>query len=176
MSGPRAPHGSSHGPFEPLAFALLTVSDTRTSADDVSGGLMRRLVSEAGHGVVAAAIVRDETSAVREQVLTWAVDPACDVILSSGGTGLSARDRTVEAVSDLFDVRIEGFGELFRLLSFETIGSRAMLSRAAAGLVRGTPVFLLPGSPNAVTLALTRLVLPEIAHVVQDLRRHGPRG
>jgi molybdenum cofactor biosynthesis protein B len=103
------------------------------------------------------------------------LDPACHVIVSSGGTGLSARDRTVEAISDLFDVRIDGFGELFRLLSFEKIGSAAMLSRATAGVVRGTPVFLLPGSPEAVTLALTRLVLPEIAHVVGELRRHGTR-
>lgn len=155
----------------PLAFGLLTVSDTRTAADDTSGAILRELVAAAGHRVHAAAIVRDEPLAVRGQVLAWADDPGCEVIVTTGGTGLSGRDRTVEAVSGLFDVKIDGFGELFRLLSFQEIGSRAMLSRAAAGVVLGTPVFLLPGSSGAVTLALTRLVLPEIAHVVSELRR-----
>jgi molybdenum cofactor biosynthesis protein B len=154
-----------------LGFGLLTVSDTRTAADDDSGRLLRDLVTGAGHRVHDAAIVPDEPHIVRERVLAWAGDPACDVIVTTGGTGLSARDHTVQAVADLFDVRIDGFGELFRLLSFEQIGSAAMLSRAAAGVVRQTPVFLLPGSPNAVTLALTRLVLPEIAHVVGELAR-----
>jgi molybdenum cofactor biosynthesis protein B len=169
-------HGGAGDAVGHLAFALLTVSDTRTDADDVSGSLMRQLVTASGHSAAASAIVPDEPTIVRERVLAFALDPACDVILCTGGTGLSARDRTVEAVFDVFDVRIDGFGELFRLLSFETIGSRAMLSRAAAGVVRGKPVFLLPGSPEAVRLALTRLVLPEIAHVVGELRRHGPRG
>ena len=176
MSARHTPHAGSGDSIGALAFGLLTVSDTRSSGNDVSGSLLRELVEASGHGVFATAIVPDEAPAVRGQVLAWALDPACAVILSSGGTGLSARDCTVEAVSDLFDVRIDGFGELFRLLSFETIGSAAMLSRAAAGVVRGTPVFLLPGSPEAVTLALTRLVLPEISHVVGELRRHGPRG
>jgi len=176
MSARHAPHAGSGDSIGDLAFGLLTVSDTRNSGNDVSGRLLRELVSASGHRVYAAAIVPDDSPAVREQVLTWALDPACEVIVSSGGTGLSARDRTVDAVSDLFDVRIDGFGELFRLLSFEKIGSAAMLSRAAGGVVRGTPVFLLPGSPEAVTLALTRLVLPEISHLVGELRRHGPRG
>ena len=175
MSARRTPHGGPPGVPGDLAFALLTVSDTRTGANDDSGSVMRKLVVAAGHRVAAGAIVPDDPPVVRERVLTWARDPACDVIVSSGGTGLSARDRTVEAVSGLFEVRIDGFGELFRLLSFETIGSRAMLSRAAAGVVSGTPVFLLPGSPDAVSLALTRLVLPEIAHVVGELRRHAPK-
>jgi len=176
MSARHAPHAGSGDATGALAFGLLTISDTRSSGNDVSGRTLRDLVVASGNGVHATAIVPDDSAAVRDRVLAWALDPACDVILSSGGTGLSARDRTVEAVSDLFDVRIDGFGELFRMLSFEKIGSAAMLSRAVAGVVRGTPVFLLPGSPEAVTLALTRLVLPEIAHVVGELRRHGPRG
>jgi len=171
MSARHAPHGGSSDALSSLAFGLLTVSDTRRSDDDVSGRLMRELVSAAGHRVFATAIVPDEPPTVREQVLDWALDPACDVIVLSGGTGLSERDRTVEAVSELFDARIDGFGELFRWLSFEAIGSRAMLSRATAGVVRGRPVFLLPGSPAAVKLGLTRLVLPEVGHVVGELRR-----
>ena len=173
MTERRALHASRPGAKAVLRFALLTISDTRSPDDDLSGRTMRQLVSGSGHLVHAALIVRDEPEAVREQVLAWASDPACDVIVSSGGTGLSARDRTVEAVSGLFELRIDGFGELFRQLSFQEIGSMAMLSRAAAGVVRGTPVFLLPGSPAAVTLALERLVLPAAAHVVGELRRHG---
>lgn len=173
MTERRAPHESLPGAKAVLRFALLTISDTRGPDDDVSGRTMRQLVLGSGHLVHAAAIVRDEPEDVRAQVCSWASDPECDVIVSSGGTGLSARDRTVEAVSGLFDLRIEGFGELFRHLSFQEIGSMAMLSRAAAGVVRGTAVFLLPGSPAAVTLALERLVLPAAAHVVGELRRHG---
>jgi molybdopterin adenylyltransferase len=157
------------------SFGLLTVSDTRSTATDVSGETMRALVEAAGHTVHGAAIVPDDPRQVVERVLGWVAEEACDVVVTSGGTGLSARDRTVEAVSGLFDPPISGFGELFRMLSFAEIGPAAMLTRADAGLVRGTPVFLLPGSPKAVTLALTRLVLPEIGHLLRELRRHGPR-
>lgn len=175
MTNRDAPHNHPTERLSDLAFGLLTVSDTRRNENDVSGRRMRELVSAAGHRVFATAIVRDEPADVATQVLAWATDPGCDAIVSSGGTGLSVRDRTVEAVSELFDIRIDGFGELFRRLSFEEIGSRAMLSRATAGVVRGTPVFVLPGSPAAVTLGLTRIILPEVAHVLGELRRQLPR-
>jgi molybdenum cofactor biosynthesis protein B len=171
MSAGHTPHSGSGHPIGDLRFGLLTISDTRGSADDVSGTVLRELVLGAGHRVHRTRIVPDDKAAVRDLVLQWALDPACDVIVATGGTGLSARDRTVEAVAALFDVKIDGFGELFRMLSFEEIGSAAMLSRAQAGVLRGKPVFLLPGSPAAVRLALTRLVLPEIGHVVGELRR-----
>jgi molybdenum cofactor biosynthesis protein B len=171
MSALHTPHAGHGGAIGSLDFGLLTVSDTRGSADDVSGAVMRELVAAAGHRVRETAIVPDDPTTVRDRVVAWALDPSCDVVVSSGGTGLSARDHTVEAVGAVFETRIDGFGELFRLLSFEEIGSAAMLSRAAAGVVGGTPVFLLPGSPKAVTLALTRLILPEIAHIVSELRR-----
>ncbi len=154
-----------------LRFGLLTISDTRTEADDVSGPVLRELVEAGGHAVHAAAIVHDEIDAIRERVSAWAADVACDVIVSSGGTGLAPRDRTVEAIEALLDHRIEGFGELFRSLSYQQIGAAAMLSRALAGVIRGTPVFVLPGSPAAVRLAMSSLVLPEIGHVVRELRR-----
>ena len=166
MSGAHASHETPA-----FRFALLTISDTRTPADDLSGATMRDLVTGAGHAVFDAAIVPDEPAEVRERVLAWVADPRCDAVVASGGTGLSPRDRTLEAVGELFEPRIDGFGELFRMLSFSEIGSRAMLSRAAAGVVRGTPVFLLPGSPKAVGLAMSRLVLPEIGHVLGELRR-----
>ncbi|HEX4825227.1 MAG TPA: MogA/MoaB family molybdenum cofactor biosynthesis protein [Candidatus Polarisedimenticolaceae bacterium] len=154
-----------------LAFGLLTVSDTRTAADDVSGAAMRDLVAGAGHRVYATAIVRDEPDDVRRTIASWSSDPGCDAVVSSGGTGFSGRDRTVEAVAGLFERTIDGFGELFRMLSFHEVGSAAMMSRACAGIVNGTPVFVLPGSPRAVALGLSRLVLPEIGHVVRELRR-----
>lgn len=157
-----------------FGFGLLTVSDTRRPDSDVSGALLRELVEAAGHRVHAAAIVPDEPERVRAQVLTWSAEPGCDAIVTSGGTGLSARDRTVEALAASFDARIEGFGELFRMLSFREIGSAAILTRATAGVVAGRPVFLLPGSPHAVRLALTSLVLPEIGHVLFELRRQTP--
>jgi molybdenum cofactor biosynthesis protein B len=175
MTPPHDP-ASHRGGGASAAFALLTVSDTRTEDDDVSGATMRELVQAAGHRVAAAAIVPDEPERVRERVLAWAHDEACDAIVSSGGTGLSARDTTVEALGEIFDLTIVGFGELFRMLSYEEIGAAAMLSRAHAGVVAGTPVFLLPGSPKAVRLGLSRIVLPQIGHVLRELRRHGPRG
>ncbi len=175
MSGRHPSRTESGAAIGAVAFGLLTISDTRTGADDDSGSVLRELVLAAGHRVHGTDIVSDDPAAVGERILAWALDPACDAIASCGGTGLTARDRTVEAVSGLFDVRIDGFGELFRMLSFDEIGSSAMLSRAAAGIVRGTPVFLLPGSPKGVRLALTKLVLPEIAHVLSEVRRQGPR-
>jgi len=163
------PHARAAAPS--LAFGLLTVSDTRTAGDDASGSTMRDLVEAAGHRVFERAIVRDEPEMIRERILAWSADPACDAVVSSGGTGFSGRDRTFEAAVSLFERKIDGFGELFRMLSFQEIGSAAMLSRATAGVVRGTPVFLLPGAPGAVALGLTRLVLPEIGHIAGELRR-----
>ena len=173
----RSPSTEEHRRESPksAAFGLLTVSDTRTEETDSSGALMRELVLQAGHTVRATAIVPDEPDAVAARIAAWAADPGCDAIVTSGGTGLSARDRTVEAAAALFTTRIEGFGELFRMLSYQEVGSAALLSRAAAGVVGGRPVFLLPGSSHAVRLAMTRLVLPEIGHVLRELRRHGPR-
>ena len=164
----------THDPQEAagsLAFGLLTVSDTRTIDDDVSGRTMRELVEAAGHRIFERAIVRDEPERIRERILAWSSEPACDAIVSSGGTGFSGRDRTFEAAASLFERRIDGFGELFRMLSFQEIGSAAMLSRACAGVVQGTPIFVLPGAPGAVTLGLSRLVLPEIGHIARELRR-----
>ena len=158
-----------------VGFALLTVSDTRREETDASGDAMRALVEAAGHRVHARAIVPDEPERVRERVLAWCVEDGCDAIVTSGGTGLSARDRTVEAVAGAFEARIEGFGELFRMLSFREIGSAAILTRATAGVISGRPVFLLPGSPHAVRLALEALVLPEIGHVLFELRRQAGR-
>jgi len=156
-----------------LHFAIVTVSDSRREEDDRSGATARRLVVEAGHQVVAARIVPDETDSIREAVEAFLAAPAGDVLLLTGGTGIAPRDVTPEAVAPLFERELPGFGEAFRWLSFAEIGPAAMLSRAAGGVARGRALFLLPGSPAAVELALTRLVLPEIGHLLAQARRRG---
>lgn len=156
-------------------FALLTVSDTRNERTDKGGELLAALVGGAGHRVASRGLVRDDIGEIRAEVKAALALPEVDVVLVTGGTGLAPRDLTVEAVAPLFEKEIPGFGELFRMLSFAEIGAAAMLSRAAAGLVSGRAVFLLPGSPAAVELALSRLVLPEIAHLLAQARRPARR-
>lgn len=149
---------------------VLTVSDTRTPETDTSGRAIRDLLTAAGHTVAGHAIVRDEPEEVTAQVTRAVADAGVDVILTTGGTGLTSRDGTFEAIDRLLEKRLDGFGELFRMLSFAEIGAAAMLSRATAGTVSRTAVFVLPGSENAVRLAITRLILPEIGHVVQQAK------
>ena len=154
-----------------LGFAILTVSDTRARADDVSGRAIREKVEAAGHRVEATALVADDVAAIRRAVREMLEHPGVDLVVTTGGTGFSPRDVTVEAVAPLFDRPVEGFGELFRMLSHRQVGAAAMLSRAAAGLVGRRAVFLLPGSPKAVALALDELILPEAAHLLSQARR-----
>jgi molybdenum cofactor biosynthesis protein B len=151
--------------------ALLTASDSRTPVDDEGGGVLRALAVEAGFTVVDEALLREEPAALRAHVAALAASGTVDAVLVTGGTGLAPRDRTPEAVGALFERRLEGFGELFRALSFAEIGPAAMLSRADAGVVGDALVFLLPGSPGAVRLAMRRLIGPELAHAVGQLRR-----
>jgi len=149
----------------------LTVSDTRTEIDDRSGDFAVERIQAAGHQVVARAIVRDEPVRVRERVSQWLENKDVQLVLVCGGTGISIRDQTYEALAELFDRRLDGFGELFRMLSYEQVASRSMLSRATAGIAAGKPVFLMPGSTPAVELALTRLILPEISHLLTELAK-----
>jgi molybdenum cofactor biosynthesis protein B len=155
----------------PLGYALVTVSDTRTPDDDVTGRRMRELVEAAGERVVEQAIVRDEVAALRSLVGALLADEGVDVVVVAGGTGVAPRDVTVEALEPLLDRPLPGFGELFRMLSHRQIGAAAMLSRATAGVVEGRALFALPGSPKAAELALSELILPEVAHLVAQARR-----
>ena len=152
-----------------LSLALLTISDTRTLDDDRSGSTARRLIEAAGHEILDYRILPDEPEAVRGLVEAWLQREACDGVVTSGGTGVSRRDRTFEALCGLFDKRLDGFGELFRMLSFEQVGSAAMLSRALGGTIGRKFLFALPGSPQAVELALDRLILPELTHLANQL-------
>jgi molybdopterin adenylyltransferase len=147
--------------------AVLTVSDTRTEATDTSGAAIVALLEQAGHQVTARALVKDEPAEVTAFVATQLRGEA-QVILTTGGTGITSRDSTYEAITEMLEKRLDGFGELFRMLSYADIGSSAMMSRACAGLARGRVVIALPGSEGAVRLAMTKLVLPELGHLVQQ--------
>lgn len=160
----------SHAPISISCF-VLTVSDTRTEANDTGGRAIRDLLETSGHAVTGHAIVRDDPDAVTSAVTGSLADAATQVIITTGGTGITSRDGTFEAIDRLFEKRLMGFGELFRMLSYEQIGAAAMMSRATAGRARGKAIFVLPGSPEAVRLAMTKLIIPELGHVVQQLRR-----
>ena len=151
--------------------AVLTVSDSRTTDTDTSGALIQSALRAAGHEVVDYRIVPDEPAAIRDTLSSWAVSPAIQAILTNGGTGIAARDTTYDVISSLLDARIDGFGELFRMLSYAEIGAAAMLSRAVAGVYRGRILIAMPGSANAVRLALDKLVIPELAHLVYEVTK-----
>jgi molybdenum cofactor biosynthesis protein B len=152
-----------------LRVATITVSDTRTEADDEGGQKLRELLVGAGFSLAAHAIVRDEPEEIRG-ALERACDDTTDVIVTTGGTGIAPRDQTYEAVSALLEKRLDGFGEAFRRLSWEAIGPKAVLSRAVAGVWRGRVVVALPGSPSALGLAVTDILAPILPHAVGLLR------
>ncbi|HWB80952.1 MAG TPA: molybdenum cofactor biosynthesis protein B [Nannocystaceae bacterium] len=148
--------------FEPLRIAVLTVSDTRTIETDTSGRTVIAQLGGAGHTIVAHAIVRDDLDELRARLRAHIDDPGVDVVITTGGTGVTARDVTPEALAPLVDKPIPGFGELFRWLSYEQIGAATIQSRAEAALCGGTYVFLLPGSTRACELALERILIPQL--------------
>ncbi len=151
---------------------VLTVSDSRTAATDESGALIERMLTEAGHVVVTKQLLTNDEVALRTALDAALAREDVDAVLCTGGTGLGARDRTVDVVRPMLERELPGFGELFRMLSFlEQIGAAAMLSRALAGAARGKFVVVMPGSRAAVELAMTRLVIPELKHAVREIRR-----
>jgi molybdenum cofactor biosynthesis protein B len=148
---------------------VLTISDTRSEAEDTGGAAIVEALTAAGHAVTGRRILRDDPGPVADAVRSASV--SADVIITTGGTGITSRDSTFEAIAGLLDKRLDGFGELFRMLSYQEIGAAAMLSRACAGTIRRTAVFSLPGSEKAVRLAMEKLIIPEIGHIVRELRR-----
>lgn len=136
--------------FIAVNIAVLTISDTRDLSDDRSGDILAERLTEAGHGLAARALVRDDKAIIAAQVETWIADPSIDVVITTGGTGLTGRDVTVEAIRPLFEKEIDGFSVLFHQVSFTTVGTSTMQSRACAGLAHGTYIFCLPGSTGAV--------------------------
>jgi molybdenum cofactor biosynthesis protein B len=146
-------------PFVPVAIAVMTVSDTRDASNDTSGDTLAARVTEAGHTVAARAIVRDDADAIEAVLRRWVADPAIDVAITTGGTGITGRDVTPEAFGRVLDKTIEGFGELFRMLSYQKIGTSTMQSRAIGGVAAGTYLFALPGSTGAVKDAWDDILL-----------------
>jgi molybdopterin adenylyltransferase len=148
---------------------VLTISDTRTEATDTGGAVIVEALKSAGHTISGRKILKDDPESVAAAVRAATV--SAEVVITTGGTGITSRDSTYEALARLFEKRLDGFGELFRMLSYEQVGAAAMLSRACAGTIRKTMVFALPGSEKAVRLALEKLILPELGHVVRELKR-----
>ena len=165
------PREHKAGAPKSAACLLLTSSDSKTVETDTSGQLIRELLTKAGHTVVRSAIVKDEPAQVREVIRQGCLDPRVQALILTGGTGITSRDSTFETVEGMLDKRLTGFGELFRILSWEEIGAAAMLSRAQAGVRQGRIIFSLPGSPNACRLALEKLIIPELGHLLREVSR-----
>lgn len=150
--------------------AVITLSDTRTEETDTSGKRIKDLLAEQGQPVVAYRILKDEPEQLAAVVQALLAQPEVDAIITNGGTGIAPRDTTFEAIQDLLEKEISGFGEMFRMLSYEDIGTAAMLTRATAGVANGKVIISLPGSTGAVELGMTKLVLPELGHMMFLLR------
>lgn len=168
-TSPAAEHRAAAPEY--IGVAVLTVSDTRTPETDTSGALLRAQLLAHGHRVVDSRIVPDEPARIRATLADWSDRPEVQAIITNGGTGIARRDTTYDVLAGLLEKRIDGFGELFRMLSYQEIGAAAMLSRAVAGVYRGRVLIATPGSTNAVRLALERLILPELSHLVYELTK-----
>jgi len=151
--------------------AVIIISDSRTEQDDESGRLIKQKLSQNGHGLVAYALLKNDAAAIKQKIAELLGQAELQVIIASGGTGLSHRDVTVETISPMLEKKLDGFGELFRSLSYQEIGTASMLSRAIGGVVGGKVILCLPGSLGAVTLAMDKLILPEIGHMVREASR-----
>ncbi|MGD0249890.1 MAG: MogA/MoaB family molybdenum cofactor biosynthesis protein [Thermoplasmata archaeon] len=154
-----------------LGFVILSVSDTHTESDDPSGHLARDLVTQGGHKVLRYALVANSIADVREKLEPWLAEPTVEAAITVGGTGVSSRDLTVNALETMGGRKLEGFGELYRSLSFGEVGPLALISRASLFVLRGKPVFVLPGSERAVRTAIEKLILPATIHLVEELER-----
>jgi molybdopterin adenylyltransferase len=169
---PAASHSRHHlGGSRSLGFAVLSVSDTHTVDDDPSGTLARDLIQKGGHKLVHYALVANSIPDAREQLEPWLAEHAVECLVTVGGTGVSSRDLTVNALETMGGKKLDGFGEIYRALSFQEVGPLAIISRAALYLVNGKPVFALPGSERAVRTALEKLILPAAIHLVEELER-----
>jgi len=173
MAGVRSAAEADHKAHAPRSVRcfVVTVSDTRTDATDTSGRAIVELLEAAGHTIAGRTIVRDDAGLVRDAIVRQLASADVQAIITTGGTGISSRDSTYEAISAMLQKRLDGFGELFRMLSYEQIGAAAMMSRACAGLVAGRIVVALPGSEAAVRLAMEKLLVPELGHMVQQAQK-----
>ncbi len=153
------------------ACAVVTLSDTRTEETDKSGQRIKEMLSNAGHHTTMYRLIPDEPAELDALIDEMLIAPNVDVIFTNGGTGISSRDQTIDVIARRLDVPLPGFGELFRMLSWDQVGSGAMLSRATAGIAGGKLIFAMPGSTQAVELAMEKLVIPELCHLLRELRK-----
>lgn len=173
MSHPAHPSHREHKEHAKtqVSCGVITVSDTRTRETDTSGQLILSMLERAGHRISTYHIIKDEPGQIRPLLATLLADPAIDAVVINGGTGVARRDVTFDAIRTLLEKELPGFGELFRMLSFQDVGSAALLSRATAGTAQGKVVFSVPGSKGAVQLAMEKLILPEMPHIVFELHK-----
>ncbi len=164
-------HRKEAGERPPVRVAVVTLSDTRTAENDESGRIIRELLEAAGQVIVHYCVMKDEPVELARAVHDLVVSGNCDAILTNGGTGIAPRDGTYETISQMIERPLPGFGELFRMLSWDEVGPAAMLSRATAGLIGRTLVFCMPGSRNAVRLAMEKLIVPELPHLVWEMNK-----
>lgn len=167
-----APHHEhkAHAP-QSIGCMVITCSDTRTAETDTSGYRIMHMLKDAGHEVVAYHLVKDEPSKIKAKIKSGVGNRRIQAIIINGGTGISRRDSTFEAVDAMLEKRLDGFGEVFRYLTYQEIGSPAIMSRATAGIIKGRVLFSTPGSENAVRLAMEKLILPELGHLVKELTK-----
>ena len=170
MSNHSADEHKAHAPSS-IGCMVITCSDTRTPETDMSGQLIRKLLEERGHTVVGYHLVKDDPAQIQLWIARGTANDAVQAIIVNGGTGISRRDSTFEAVDAMLEKRLAGFGEIFRLLTFQDIGSPAIMSRATAGVINGRVLFSTPGSENAVRLAMEKLILPELGHLIRELTK-----
>lgn len=170
MGSHTADEHKSHVP-KSIGCMVITCSDTRTSDTDTSGQLIQKLLKEQGHAVVAYHLLKDEPAKIKAKIKAAVANKNVQAIIVNGGTGISRRDSTFEAVDAMLEKRLVGFGEIFRYLTYQDIGSPAIMSRATAGIIKGRVLFSTPGSENAVRMAMEKLILPELGHLVKELTK-----
>jgi len=170
MGSYAAQQHKAHAPRK-VGCMVITCSDTRTPETDTSGQLIQKLLKEQGHSIAAYHLVKDEPAQITSRITEGIANDSVQAIIINGGTGISRRDSTFEAVDAMLEKRLDGFGEVFRYLTYQDIGSPAIMSRATAGIIKGRVLFSTPGSENAVRLAMEKLILPELGHLVKELTK-----
>lgn len=170
MTTPAHHEHKAHAPSS-VGCMVMTCSDTRTPETDTSGRLIQKLLKEHGHTIVAYHLLKDDPAQIQYWIAQGTITSRVQVVILNGGTGISRRDSTFEAVDAMLEKRLDGFGEIFRALTFQEIGSAAIMSRATAGVINGCILFSLPGSEHAVRLAMEKLILPELGHLIQQLSK-----
>ena len=165
-------HAAAASNVGSLGFAVITLSDTRTDATDISGKSIKYMLTEAGHKVPYYRVLKEDRVKIKTALQDCLADPEVNVIITNGGTGIASRDSTIEVLSSVLEKQLDGFGELFRMLSYQEIGPAAMMSRAVGGIAKNRVLFAIPGSTNAVRLAMEKLILPQAGHVYWELNKH----